>query len=316
MNQTNQTTPKDFFLHLTATIVLYVSAISVINLSFSIINYAFPDVLAQYFYSTSVAWPISMLIVLIPVLYVIEWLIKKDIATIPEKGNLWIRKWRTFLTLFLTGATLIGDIIVLINTYINGEISERFIYKFLAILLISGVIFAYYLLERINIKKNVQKILTWAGILIVLASIVGGFIIVGSPSKQRNIRIDNQRVGDLQNIQYQIVNYWQQKEKLPASLADLSDPISNTTIPTDPESKKEYTYTVKSAKSFELCATFALKVEDTKGRGASYSYDMMTTYPSYGGDGMNDNWKHDAGNICFTRTIDPERYPPNKPLKY
>ncbi len=310
-----KTTPRDFFLQLGATIVLYVSAIALVNLAFSIINYAFPDVLAGSFYTGSIAWPISTLIVLVPLLYVLEWVIGKDLKAAPEKDALWIRRWRIYVTLFLTAATIAGDLITLINVYINGEITERFVYKFLAVLVIFAVIFVYYLLERMPGKKKAQKILAWTGIVIVLAAIVGGFLIVGSPYKQRAIKLDNQRVNDLQSLQWQIVSYWQQKEKLPATLAALKDPISSVRIPTDPETKKDYEYTVKGPASFELCALFGSKVEDMSGRGDSYGgrgwYPASSSaFPMYYDEGVIESWKHDVGHTCFTRTIDPDKYPP------
>ncbi|MDP3962572.1 MAG: DUF5671 domain-containing protein [bacterium] len=312
MNPTIKTTPKDFFLYLAATIVLYVSAIASVNLAMAVINYAFPDALASYFYSGSIAWPISMLVVLVPVLYVLEWMIKKDLAKTSEKDILWVRRWRIYLTLFLSGATIIGDLIVLINTYINGEVTERFVYKFLAILVIFSVIFVYYILERTaSPRKGIQKILAWIGILIVLASIIGGFIITGSPYKQRALRLDNQRVNDLSNIQWQVVNYWQQKGELPANLESLKDPISGQTIPADPENRSQYEYNLNGPMSFEMCATFAEKSQDNRNRGG-YSGGYMMSYPVT--DGMtNENWMHEAGHTCFERTIDPERYPINKP---
>ncbi len=310
-----KTTPKDFFLQLGATIVLYVSVIALVNLVFGIINYAFPDVLAGSYYAGSIAFPISTLIVLVPILYVLEWMISKDLKATPEKDNLWVRRWRIYLTLFLSAATIAGDLITLINVYINGEITERFVYKFLAILIIFGVVFTYYLFERMTGKKVKQKILAWTGIILVIAAIVGGFVIVGSPYKQRAIKIDNQRVSDLQTIQWQIVSYWQQKEKLPTTLAELKDPISSMVIPMDPETKKDYEYIVKGATSFELCAVFGSKVEDPSGRGASYGggrgdYVTSMTYPEYYDGGLATNWKHDVGRTCFTRTIDPDKYPP------
>ncbi|MDE1967109.1 MAG: hypothetical protein KGI45_03505, partial [Patescibacteria group bacterium] len=61
--------PKDFFLHLGATIALYAGAIALINLAFTILNKLFPDALNPYWNAGSVIWPISMLIVLVPVLY-------------------------------------------------------------------------------------------------------------------------------------------------------------------------------------------------------------------------------------------------------
>lgn len=318
MNQQNKTTPKDFFYHLTATIALYAGIIALINLSFSVINYYFPDALAGYFYANTVAWPISMLIVLVPILYVLEWLIKKDIRSIPEKAEIWVRRWRIYLTLFLTGAVIAGDLVVLINTYLNGEISSRFVFKVLAIIIILGIVFAYYILEKINPYSKVKATLSYIGFAIVAVAIVSGFIAVGSPTKQRNMRFDSQRVYDLQNIQSQVVSYWQQKGELPTTLENLKDPLSYSVIPVDPENKTSYVYSRKGGPfSFELCATFALPYEDTQGKG-SYGYGqggMYTTraYPSP--IGLEDNWKHQAGLSCFTRTIDTEKYPPTpKPL--
>jgi len=305
-------TPKDFFLHLGATIVLYASAIALINLAISIINYAVPDPLAGYFYSSSVAWPISMLVVLVPLLYVIEWLINRDVRITPEKRDIWIRRWRIYLTLFLSGALIVGDLIALLNTYLSGEITARFAYKVLAILIIAGVIFKYYALERwegIRNRALWQKVMAWAGIVIVLTGIIGGFLVVGSPKTQRTLRFDQQRVNDLSNIQWQIINHWQRVGKLPVSLSELTDPISGNIIPNDPETDAPYEYRAKASTTFELCANFGLPTRDDKGRG-EYGRGGIS-YPTiiYPGD-RDSNWNHQAGRTCFERKIDPERYPP------
>lgn len=319
-----KTTPKDFFLHLGATVALYVAAGSLINLWFTVINYYFPDALAGYFYGNAVAWPISMLIVLVPLLYVLEWLINRDIARMPEKADLWMRKWRVYLTLFLTVVLIGGDLITLINTYLNGEISARLVWKVVVVLVIASAIGKYYFF---NLYRNfkwsmfVRRFMPWWGIALVLAAIVIGFIAVGSPAQQRALRFDSQRVNDLQNIQWQVINYWQTKEKLPTTLSDLNDTLSGFVVPTDPDTKSAYEYSTKAVSgtqtisgglSFELCATFSRESQDTKGRGvyggSTYpiAYDM--SYPSPAG-GLSDVWNHAAGRTCFDRTIDPDKYP-------
>lgn len=306
----NKTTPRDFFIHLGATIVLYVAAISLINLVFSVIDYAVPDALAGGFYSGSIAWPISMLVVLVPLLYIFEWLIHRDYKQVPEKLQLWIRRWRIHLTLFLAGATIIGDLIALINTYLSGEITMRFVYKILAIFIICGIIFAYYLLDRMDTTTKGQmarKVLAGVGIVVVLLSIVGGFVIVGSPSKQRAQRFDQQRVYDLSSVQGWIVNQWQVKGSIPVALKELEDDISGNIIPLDPETKTPYEYTVKGKTSFELCATFSLPSVDVNGKTSPAVYQAYQVTPYAGG--ADTNWKHDAGRTCFSRTIDPEKYP-------
>ena len=319
-----QTTPKDFFLQLGATVVLYTAAVSLINLAFSAINYAFPDQLAGYFSVSSVAWPISMLLVLIPVLYILEWLIRRDAARIPEKRGIWISRWRTYLTLFLSGATIIGDLIALVNTYLNGEITSRFVYKILIVLIVTGLIFAYYLLDRTADRakaRTAQISLAWLGIVLVLAAIVGGFLIVGSPSKQRALRFDSQRVSDLQNIQWRLVSYWQNNKKLPVTLSALNDSISGFAVPTDPDTHTAYEYTSTTTLAFELCATFALQSQDLSGKGAygqgGGSFATNVSYPGYYTGPNNDSWAHDAGRFCFDRTIDVKQYPPiptSKPM--
>jgi hypothetical protein len=321
-----KTTPKDFFLHLGATVALYTAAIALINLSFSVVNYYDPDALAGYFSVGSVAWPISLLVVLVPVLYAIEWFVGRDVSRMPEKKDLWIRRWRIYLTLFLGGAAVVGDLVVLINWYLNGEITSRFVYKILIVLVVAGVIFAYYLLARAvdSVKaKNWRKTLAWLGVILVLAGSVGGFLIVGSPAKQRALRFDSQRVSDLTNVQWQIISYWQQRGKMPAALSDLNDPISNFSVPKDPDTSSNYEYSTKwtpaasSNPAFELCATFSLPSQDLKGRGAygagggGVGYTENISYPSYLGSTANDSWNHEAGRVCFERTIDPARYPVN-----
>lgn len=290
-----KTTPKDSFVQFGATVALYVAAGALINLAFSIIDYLNPDALAGYFSPNSIAWPISILVVLVPILYVLEWLVNRDTVKMPEKRDIWIRRWRIYLTLFLAVAFIGGDLIALINIYLNGEITGRFVWKVLAILLLAGCIGKYYFFSIMSEgsrgffsrhARMIRRGNAWFGIIMALVAIVGGFLIVGSPAKQRAIRFDQQRISDLTTIQYQVIDYWQAKQKLPATLTDLNDPISNFTVPTDPETKAPYEYVATSSKpAFELCATFDLASQ-------------------------NDSWTHTAGHACFDRTIDPQKYPP------
>lgn len=317
-----QTTPKDFFLHLGATVALYVATGSLINLSFSIINYLNPDALAGYFYGSSIAWPISMLVVLVPILYVLEWVINRDIAKVPEKMNIWIRKWRIYLTLFSAVILMAGDLIFLINTYLSGEITSRFVYKVLVILVIAGAIGKYYFFSlypdfkpfgsrtSTNWAKIARRFNAWLGVAFVLVVIITGFIIVGSPAKQRAFRFDQQRINDLSSIQWQLISYWQSKGALPLSLEETKDSLSGVNVPTDPETKVAYEYKRKTATSFELCATFGQPSQDLKGRGSfGGNYDIAVSYPSYYPGYESESWDHKAGRTCFDRKIDPDRYP-------
>jgi hypothetical protein len=149
----------------------------------------------------------------------------------------------------------------------------------------------------------------WAGIILVVLAIVGGFLIVGSPAKQRAIRFDEQRVNDLTTIQYQIIDYWQAKGALPAALSDLDDPVSNFTVPNDPETATPYDYSIKNSRgslAFELCATFDLPSSKEPSDQAIYNSPMI---PAVVGGATNADWDHAAGHACFDRTVDTDRYP-------
>ncbi|MDE2172415.1 MAG: hypothetical protein KGJ33_00505 [Patescibacteria group bacterium] len=306
----SKTTPKDFFLHLAAAIFLYTAVVAMINLAFSIVNRAMPDQLQMVYGVSDIVWPTSILIVLVPVMYVLEWLISRDIARTPEKKGIWIRRWRIHLTLFLTGVTIVIDLIALINTYLNGELTGRFVYKVLIVLTVSAIIFAYYILARNNDpgrRRMWRSVLMWVGAALAIAAVIGGFVIIGSPAKQRALQFDQRRIGDLASLQSQIISYWQRTSSLPPSLQSLAGAGGYFTLPLDPETRQAYEYNLGDPTSFELCATFDLpsSANDVNG-GLS---NMPMPYPA----GVTSvNWDHPAGHACFDRSIDTRFYPAQK----
>lgn len=240
------------------------------------------------------------------------------------------KKWVIYIILFLSSLVVAIDLVTLVRYFISGEITSRFIYKVLTVLVVAGLVGFYYvhvLKEKEEGKLKTGTILAIVGLILVVAAISYSFVIIGSPSTQRQLRLDDRRVGDLQSIQYQIINFYQQKEKLPATLSELADPLSGYSIPVEPEFEKgnQYEYAVKGPLQFELCATFSQPIpkgwrEYSDGGGIRpmmpyYGKDMAVSYP-YPGGGANQSWEHDAGRTCFVRTIDPEIYPPYpKPLR-
>lgn len=298
-------TPKDFFLHLGALITLYISVMSLLSLLFDVINNLYPDSLNYYSdpYSGAMRLAIASLIIVFPIHLLVSWLIGRDVKMSPEKRDLGIRKWLTYFTLFVAGLAMMIDLIVLLNTFLNGEITARFILKVLSVLLVAGIIFAYYILDVRKIQEKKTKIFAYIAIIAVLASIVGGFVVMGSPLTARKLRFDSQRVSDLQSIQWQVVNFWQSKSVLPSKLTDLEDPILGFQIPKDPETKAVYSYESTGALSFKLCATFDLDNTNSTNRTVPKVYDLS---------GNSDTWNHAVGKVCFDRTIDPKLYPPRK----
>ena len=156
-----------------------------------------------------------------------------------------------------------------------------------------------------------MKLFIYAVISVVAISVIAGFFIVGSPKEERLRDIDERRVGNLQFLQSELINYWINKGKLPDKLSDLRDDIRGVAIPMDPETGVEYGYNIKNPESFSLCAVF---VRPSLGFDDQYAKSIPVKAPSihpgeyYGAD----NWAHGEGNVCFERTIDKEIYIPRK----
>lgn len=310
-----------FFLCLGLLITLITSVVSFLNMVFETLNQRFPDVLNasyQYGYSTyqyeNIRMSLATLIIFFPVFMIISYFWRKFSKEVMGNIDEIIKKWVVYIILFLSAIVIMVDLVALIRYFISGEITTRFILKVAVTFLVAVLVGTYYifLLRGKTSSFKTSMIFGGLGIIFVVSAISYSFTIMGSPANQRLLRLDERRINDLQSIQYQVINYWQQKEKLPAKISDLSDPISSYSLPVDPEFEKgnTYEYFVKDNLKFELCATFSRPMP--KGwRGYSNDgmmpyYRISKPYPS----GINESWDHQVGRTCFERTIDKELYPP------
>lgn len=306
-----KTTPKDFFLWAGAMVSLYAGVIAFIALIFDYLNYVFPDTTLGYYvdpYQGGVAYEMASLIVLAPVFLILMRAIRRSIAADPSRNEVWVRRWGLFLTVFFAGAAIVVDLIVLIYTFLSGEeLGVRFMLKVAVVLLVAAAGFMHFMADLWGYwQKNPSyaRYVNWSVAVLVVATIVAGFFIIGSPADQRALRIDQQRVSDLQSIQSQIVYHWQQKGALPGTLADLNDSLSYFTVPVDPETSEPYTYKRNSPLDFALCADF------TTASPAALNGRTPAVPAEVGVKG--DKWEHGAGTVCFDRSIDPLLYPPVK----
>jgi hypothetical protein len=139
---------RDAFVYLVLFSTLYVSAYHLGSLLFDIINTIFPDAATAPpapFARQSMRWSIASLIVAFPVFTYISWHLGRDIAADPNKRHSKVRRWLTYLTLFLASSVLIGDVISLIYNLRGGELTTRFVLKVLVVAFIAATVFWYYL---------------------------------------------------------------------------------------------------------------------------------------------------------------------------
>lgn len=308
-----KTTPKDFFLWAGAMVALYVAVFNYIALLWDYINYTFPDPLSYYSgdpYQSGISWEMASLIVLSPLFLLIMWYIHRSIRADATRAEIWVRRWALYLTLFVAGVSIAVDLIYVLYAFLNGtDLTARFLLKALVVLMVAVIGFMHFIADLWGYWEQYparNRMVAWATGVLVIVTVIAGFFIVGTPAQARLYRYDDQKVNDLQSIQYQVVNYWQSKQKLPIALADLNDPLSNYTVPSDPQAEDSYTYKATGALSFQLCATF-----NAASHGTASVSDRTAPIPAgMSGKGISENWQHETGTICFDRTIDPERYPP------
>jgi len=143
-------------------------------------------------------------------------------------------------------------------------------------------------------------------ILTIVIIAVGGWgiYIAGSPTENRNIRYDEIRLRDLDNITTAVASYAQDNYKLPITVNQLLANRVKTGVPylkkepKDPKSKVNYSYRVISTNSYELCATFDTSSQSIQQRKTGVT-ESLSEYSSYYGEDRS----HPKGHYCFTKTV-------------
>jgi hypothetical protein len=146
-----QVTARDAFVYLVMFSMLYVSAWQLGNLLFQFINLGFPDSLSnnQWIDQTSMARrqirsASASLLVAFPVFLLVARSIARRVSADPAQCSSAIRRWLTYLTLFVAACILVGDLIALLNGVLSGELTSRFVLKVLVVGGIAAGIFSYY----------------------------------------------------------------------------------------------------------------------------------------------------------------------------
>lgn len=296
-------TPKHVFLHLLMIAMLYISVIAFITLYWQYANQIFFDSAFTFQESIyqGIRWGSSALLVAYPVLVYITWLLQKEFKSQPGLRDMKTRRWLLYFTQFVTAITIIVDLMVLIYEFYGGEITTRFISKVVVVLVVAAVVLGYYRweLHRTDAVTNLPKIMAIAVGGVLLASIIAGFFIAGTPSEQRAKRLDDQRVNHLMEIQNYILSFAQTKAALPVDQTAATDWSGQW--PVDPETQTDYSYTKTSKTTFQVCATFTTALEkDIYNDYYSYSYPEKTKGQLVGGS----SWLHPTGYYCFDRTVE------------
>ena len=122
--------------------------------------------------------------------------------------------------------------------------------------------------------------------IVVVAAVVAGIASIGLPGEQRQARLDQRRVEDLQRIVEAIELHHREHGRLPADLATAAA-RPGWDLALDPVSGEAYDYRPLQGDHFEVCAVFTTDSGQRDGAGWNAPLE----------------WRHGAGRHCFNREV-------------
>jgi hypothetical protein len=137
---------RDAFFYLLMIITLAIWTQALGQLAFIFINHLIPDPLDRGLGDPSwqVAFCLARLIVAYPVYLWVMRQLNRELAAHREKYFSGVRKWLTYLTLWIVALIAIGTLIAFLTSFLRGDLTTRFILKMLVILLLDGGVLWYY----------------------------------------------------------------------------------------------------------------------------------------------------------------------------
>lgn len=140
---------REAFAYLVMFATLYFGAWNLGSLLFDLVDRTWPDpAMTGYAFrasDSSIRWSMAALIIAFPVFAGVARRVARDVARHPIKRLSPVRRWLTYLTLFIAATALIGDTTTLVYNLLGGELTLRFVLKVLVVAFIAGGVFGYYL---------------------------------------------------------------------------------------------------------------------------------------------------------------------------
>jgi hypothetical protein len=296
-NMSHKTNAKYAFYYLLSLVALVFTALSTGMIIFSIIDKSVTDAITQYggMYDGPLKFAISALLIAAPIFYILSRLIIKGLRDGELDKESAIRRWLTYFIILVSSLIILGVFIGVMNNFLSGELTLRFILKALTVLVISGGVCSYYFydLKRDAAANNdpIIRIFLFASLAVVIAAFIAAWFFVESPQTARERRLDQVVVSNIYSLESAVNQYYERNQRLPESLDELREGgvYLNEQALIDPESKEKIEYRKLSEESYEFCATFRLASDSGIDR----------PYPIYSGD----NKYHEAGYQCVPGTL-------------
>lgn len=285
-----QVSAREAFLYLVLFATLYVVAYHAGAVGFALVDRWLHDPLHSRLWDSGRAalrWSAASLLIAFPVFLLCSRIVGRALGRDPEKRSSGVRRWLTYLTLFLAALVLIGDLVVLVSGLLSGDLTSRFVLRALIVFAIAGLVFGHYLLDlRRDEVDAAGPRTTWlarAGAVGVLLATVASLWMVGTPARARTREMDQMRQRELLAIAEHLRATRERNQALPASLELMAGEAWGSHLRIrDPETQAVYGYEVLDTSRVRLCATFA-------------GSDSVGPH----GDQAQSFWRHGVGEHCY-----------------
>jgi hypothetical protein len=295
-SQTNSA--MHFFMYMVSFLSLAIFATGIGNIIFQIINKSISDDIgyayAGQFSQSAVKYGIATLLIAMPVYFIVMYFINKKIFQGEIKNNSMIRKWLIYIVLFITAAVIIGDLISLVFSLLDGDLTTKFLLKALTVLVIAGSIFGYYVWDIRKDKRKgnrylVNRIFFTGGIIISVIILVASFFIVDSPQVARDKKVDQETIRSLKHLTSQIRFYYEKNKKLPNKIEDMEN--INRALKNNFKKIDGIEYSKLGELSYEICAYFRRDMSEKDSNRIYYLGNF------------EENWDYSQGKNCFSKKI-------------
>ena len=127
---------RDGFLYLLAFLTLAVWSSALGSMLFEFIDHWFPDpvVVPWHDLRLSVTWQMASVAVSFPIFAIVMRAILGEATQSPERLESGVRRWLTYIALLLTASGVVCDLIVFLNSFLQGGLTTRFVLKVLTVL--------------------------------------------------------------------------------------------------------------------------------------------------------------------------------------
>ena len=288
---------REAFMHLVMFATLYTFAYSAGVILFALVARHFPD--------PTVRWPageglemlrgsIASCLTAFPIFLWTSWLVGRSLVREPEKRASGVRRWLTYLTLFIAVITLIGNFAGVLTNLLSGALTARVLLQSLVVFAIAGLVFGHYLLglRRDESEGAAQPVRTgWLGRVGAVGTVLvitAGLLQVGSPGQTRGRSLDGRRVLALGELSNKIQLHADAHGTLPStieSMPSMTGPYERNER-LDPRTRTPYEYAIVDSSTYTLGATF--ETADTLDAN---------------GQPIAPEWRHVSGPVTFTRTV-------------